>query len=305
MSADPAPWSAPRSPRVKLSRILVGADFSAPCRLALARALMLARQAGAGVDVVHVLRHPRLLTPPDEALAAVEFERFVQAQGPGAAQADVSARVVSTEGRVADALCAEAADLQAQLVVLGRAGRNLLRGLLLGSTTEKLARADDRSLLVVHPDGEAGAPYHKVLLGTDFSPESDGAVDLCVTLAPQARQVDVLHVYDRSYALVLRASAAGVDRVAAYDAERRTEAEQAMARFLARHARPGIEWMPHLIGGDPLPDVRDLAARLGAQLVVVGRRGSSGHARLGATAEGLLRVAPTDLALAGRPSFGV
>ncbi len=294
-----------RKNRQRLSQVLVGTDFSTPARLALARALQLASYSQAAVDLVHVLKHRRLLTNKDEALARKELQAFVSAVVKKEKPKRLSSRVVSTDGKPADVLRAEAAEVQAQLVVMGRTGGNFLRGLVLGSTAEKLARTDERALVVVHPDGSSGKPYKRPLVAVDFSDEADRAVELVAALAPEAKSVDVLHVYDRSYALVLRATATGVDRVAQYDEQQREGAERHMQEFLAAHRalRPHLKLVPCVVGGDPRPDIRDQALRLKSDLLVLGRRGESGNTPIGTTVEGLLRIAPCDLALTGRPTF--
>lgn len=291
-----------------LSQLLVGIDFSASSRLALARALMIARAAGARVEALHVLKHRRLLNAQDEELALAELDHLVAdvvATLPPGEEPPVRARVVTTEGRISETMRAEAAALNVDLVVVGRTGGGVLRGMIIGSTAERFARLDTRPLLVVHPDATPTAPYVRPLVATDFSQASQAGLRQAAVLAPEAKAVDLLHVYDRSYALVLRASAAGADRVARYDEQRRSESSLQMDAFVAQTSglvREGQTLTPHVVGGDPRADIREQALRLGTDLLVMGRVGTTGASLIGSVSEGVLRIAPCDFVLTGRAS---
>jgi nucleotide-binding universal stress UspA family protein len=134
-------------------RILVATDGSPGGRAAVARAILLARQAGAEVVFASVLPHatgtdvvsgegPRQ-AGSHESRAAVELA-VSEAQASG-----VRAEYQFLEGNPAEAIVELARARDVDLIVVGSRGLGRVRGALLGSVSQAIVHHADRSVLVV------------------------------------------------------------------------------------------------------------------------------------------------------------
>jgi nucleotide-binding universal stress UspA family protein len=142
---------------MKATNILCPVDFSEPSRVALAAAVELARDTGARLHVVHVYHYPSIgmgelgivgAELVEQGIAAVraaldEWTRDAVARGADKAEA----RLV--EGVAWDRICAVAAEVGCELIVIATHGRTGLRHALLGSVAERVVRHAPCSVLVV------------------------------------------------------------------------------------------------------------------------------------------------------------
>lgn len=148
--------------------IVVGVDFSSTSELALDRAFDLAAERPQ--TVVHVV-HIALVGNPDSATdgarteAGKELRRYVDDRVARYAQtselpADALARVVVHVrcASPAEEIAQIAADLQADLVVVGTHGRRGLARLLIGSVAEGVVRLAPCPVLIVRPTAIPKAP---------------------------------------------------------------------------------------------------------------------------------------------------
>ncbi len=136
--------------------ILVGVDFSAPSRMALARARDLAERLGARLEVVHVVERLKPALPFSsknrETVRGLQREIAERARERlthfvGSSGASVRTRVLTG---VADrALLAYAERSRADLVVLANRGHSALEELLIGSTAERVLRHAQLPVLLV------------------------------------------------------------------------------------------------------------------------------------------------------------
>jgi nucleotide-binding universal stress UspA family protein len=207
-------------------------------------------------------------------------------------------RLVIAGGRISDALAEEADAADAELVVMGRKGHRLLKKLLLGATTEQLARPGRYSILVT--GSAAVRRYAHPLVAVDFSEASQWAVDCAQRLAPKASHLSVVHSYDRSYAMVMRAGAAATSRSNAMDRKQRSFALEAMEQFVAR-TRAGLPLQPLVVGGDARIALNNVAQKQGSDVLVLGAHGEGEHVGLGSVADAMIRVADIDVCIAARP----
>jgi len=180
--------------------ILVAVDFSAPSRLALERAVAIARAHGARLQLIHAFdaaswKNLRsLATPKKRLLADQPNARAGERLRAMAAQLErdhgirVSTRMPS--GHASRAIAAAARSAQASLVVLGAHGQRLGDRLYLGSTALGVLRGVDCPVLVVR--NAAAAPYRNCLVGMDFSPPSARAATAAAVLFPAA-DLTLLH----------------------------------------------------------------------------------------------------------------
>lgn len=178
-------------------KILLATDLSGQGDRALDRATDLANDWGAELVVVHALedefmgggRNPPSWRRPPDMAEVVERQIRDDIRGPCP-----RLRFHIEEGQplkvILDAVQRERPDLL--VVATGRAGA--VGGL--SRTVDELFRQSPASMLVVkkRPNG----PYRHLLIGTDYTNEARGGLEVATRLFPSAAMV-VMHAYDMPY----------------------------------------------------------------------------------------------------------
>lgn len=211
--------------------------------------------------------------------------------GPRAA---VETRVV--QGVPKEEIVREAEEWPADLVVVGARGLGGVKGLLLGSVSQTVARHVHCPVLVVK--GRA-RPLATVLLATDGSDGANEAIRFLLSLPlPPAKRarLTLLSVvepvpYPRSAPTMIRAQVKAM--IAQLERERRASVEKVLERA-ARELKARVTRVTRSMPiGQPAREIVAAAARLDAALVVVGARGLGGMKRLllGSVSEQVLREA--------------
>lgn len=168
-------------------KILVGIDFTDRGAGAAKVAGELARLTGGAVELVHVLPPATadlLAIAADAGLleqqAEASAEARLTAEARALEQAGVKASAWLGEGDVAATLLARAAEIGADLIVMGGRPRGAVARLVLGSGADRVIRRADRPVLVVPEDAtslrSAGGTL-RVLTALDGRPEAQSVVD--------------------------------------------------------------------------------------------------------------------------------
>ncbi|HEX7480970.1 MAG TPA: universal stress protein [Polyangiales bacterium] len=120
----------------------------------------------------------------------------------------------------------------------------------------------------------------QLVSGTDFSECAEHALELAIELALAASaRITLVHVCEL-----------GPDDL---DDRRLVQCDEALSVVVARHQRRGVELSGVLRSGKPWTKLDNVAAEVGASLIVIGRQGA-GHGRsagLGSVADQLVRSA--------------
>ena len=131
-----------------------------------------------------------------------------------------------------------------------------------------------------------------ILVPTDFSPHSEKALELAEKLAKlMGAKIHLLHCYQINVGGI---SPYGVTIPDEYNREIREAATEKVEELERKVAAEGIEVEAHITPRYPSEAVTDLAKEIGADLIVMGTRGTTGlkHIFLGSVAERTLRIAP-------------
>ena len=129
-----------------------------------------------------------------------------------------------------------------------------------------------------------------IVVGTDFSDSAERALDAAIALAQLGlSRITIVHTCELSAEL-------GVpDRLAtpALDSELVRIGEEQLAMVVARRSHCGVEIAGVLRSGKPWEKINNVAAEVGASLIVVGRTGAgrAAHGELGNVASRVLRTA--------------
>jgi nucleotide-binding universal stress UspA family protein len=200
------------------------------------------------------------------------------------------------EGRPDEVIAETAAELDADLLIVGAGPKSTIVGRLQGSVTTALLHGPT-SMLVVR-ESPADATVH-VVIGTDGSGHAGRAVELAATfLDPERCTVAVVSVAvlivstpDAPYGGYAISAPEGSAEEATSEA--REDVEKAAAALRARGFEPRTE----VIMGHPVKRLLGVVADADASLVVVGSRGLSypDRAFLGSVSDQMVRQAPACL----------
>lgn len=191
--------------RLHVERILCPTDFSDYSVRALGYAATLAKRLEARLSVLHVMPNVVAATggpyfPATQQMrerAASELHAFTEPARTAGAVVAPELR----EGEVWREIQAMAAELPADLIVMGTHGRSGFEQFLLGSVTEKVLRRSSCPVLTVchvaeRPRGEP-ALFRRILCATDFSASSPLTIAFALSLAAeQQAELTLLHVLE-------------------------------------------------------------------------------------------------------------
>jgi nucleotide-binding universal stress UspA family protein len=267
--------------RTSIERILCPIDFSDISHHALAHAAAVARWYEARLTLLYVFVNlPALDLPPlvledgDRGRLFGQMRAFADIVPP-----EVQVDCQLQEARlVHDAILAQVADTQADLLVLGTHGRSGFQRLFLGSVTEKVIRKVKCPTLIVPPrapDIAPGAPveFRRVLCPIDFSDGSLAALEYAINLSEEADgQLTLLHVTEMPAALtqepfVVEDEIARIREVAATDARRK------LANLTPENARAYCTIDTAVVEGRVYREILRRATEMKTDLIVMGVHG--------------------------------
>ncbi len=287
----------------KLTQIVAATDLSAASRHAADRAASLAHACDAQLTLTHALA----------ASSLDELRRWADDTAPAdAVQADVRARLQTLVtalkkrhgarvnerlilGHPVREISRLAEELDAKLLVTGTRGTGFFRGIVIGSTAERLATRTARPVLMVRQS--VHEPYRRALVPVDFSPWSLEAVRLAGLVAPTAALV-LMHAVEVPFEGRMRLAGVNDGAIAQYRDRVRLEAERQL-RLLAGQAglAPDRATFSTPSGGDPWMLIAQEEQEHDCDLIVIGRQGR--HALeellLGSTTRMVLAECSTDV----------
>ncbi len=288
-----------------IDRILCPTDFSVFSGLALRHAMALSLAFRSRLKVVHVMPGgvpgvdpvyggaPWLITPEDRGRVEETLRRFLEP----AREARVDHETEIREGEPWREIERAAAEMDADLVVLGTHGRSGFEHLVLGSVAEKLVRRLPCPVLTVsHEEARTWAApglITRILCATDFSEMSAEALRAALAFAEKHRApITLLHVVeelpDRNAAahralLDIDGLRAGLER----------RATERLRRIVADLAAPHVAFETRVAAGCAYKEILRAAVEERADLVVIGAQGHGVLDRLlsGSNAQHVIRAA--------------
>jgi nucleotide-binding universal stress UspA family protein len=291
--------------------IVAATDLSAPSRHAAHRAAMLARETGGSMTLMHTVRASALddlrrwVAGDDDPVNAVEAEarQRLQAQASELGRRHgVEVRAHLAVGHPVEQVVRHADEVDARLLVTGTRGAGFFRGVVIGSTAERLANRSSRPVLMVRQLPHE--PYRRILVPVDFSAWSRLAIDLARQIAPQASLV-LMHAVEVPYEGKMRLAGVTDDIVRRYRETARREALERL-RALATEARIAPETV-HISapgGADAWMMIVQEEQEQDCDLVVIGRQGR--HAvdefLLGSTTRTVIAEGAADVLVSTRRS---
>lgn len=300
-----------------LKHILCPVDFSDCSDHAVAAAVDLAKRFDATLELLHVMQTTAYVMPlsPISLAGGPPLDYMRDLPDRLNKQLDrLRARISSDfpnvttclrEGVVHSIVVNRAAEIGADLVVIGTHGHTGLTHLLLGSVAERVVRLSACPVLTVGPGGvgaEAGsvATPKKIVCPIDFSPPSFHALDHAISFArATGAELHITHVIPLlAYAL---ASKEPVDDPG-FEARLRKDVTEQLEALKAKHGDATLTVTVSSVNGAPYEGIQRVVAEQKATMVVIGTHGHTGLDRflLGSVAEKVVRTSHVPV-LAVRP----
>lgn len=286
-----------------LARILLATDLSARSDRALDRAVALARETGAALNVLHVSEPDGLgRMAVDERLRLAE--RHLLADLPDEVLAEAAApsspftiRTRVEDGDAADTILRIAENEGFDLIVTGLARNEPMGRLLLGDTVDRLLRRSSVPVLVVRRRPKR--PYRQMLIATDLSGPARHATETALTLLPDL-PATVIHAFDTPFHHLSSDRTAHIHALGETAAHRLNDALDALAVPASR-----VAGLTRIVLPGPADEaVAAELAREPSDLVVLGTRGQGvvAEAVLGSVAKRILATVDEDVLVVPRGS---
>ncbi len=194
--------------RIQPKKIMCAVDFSNFSHLILSYGRALAAEFHARLYVCHVLHDMVMLSSHGQAYITSEkvakerlddtkarLENLVREQG-------IDAKTLVLQGHAADELTQIAQEKDIDLVIAATHGGSGIKRFLIGSVTDRLVKTLTCPLLVLHAQEDHPSfpnvfrvPLGRILVGCDFSPESDLAFEYGLSLAQEFQaELHLVHV---------------------------------------------------------------------------------------------------------------
>jgi len=276
-------------------KIVAATDFSTRSQRAVRRAGLLARANNADLVLVHVVdddQPSRLVT-----IESREAERILAEQIASMAELRaVQCRPMVVLGDPFDGILRTAAEVGADLVVMGAHRKQLLRDIFIGTTVERVVRTGPYPVLMVNT--EVDEPYRKVLAPIDVSESAAHAVDVsrAARLSNEAH-ITFLHAFLPLAKGKMFMAGLGRDSIDDYVARERQGAIDAVTALIPENDLHRSEWSLRVEEGDAFEVISRMIGETAPDLLVIGTRGRSGLLKvlLGSVTEEALRSLDVDI----------
>jgi nucleotide-binding universal stress UspA family protein len=268
--------------------ILVPLDGSSLAEVVLPAAAYLARVLAAQVTLVHIIEQGASASVHGERhlTAAKEAEGYLEEVARRAFPADLTVRRhVHTEAmeNVARGIVDHQAELAPDLILLCTHGRSGLRDLLFGRIAQQVVASGSTPVLLIRPQRlKPQEPFlcRSLLAPTDGRPTHERGLDTAFALArATSARVELLAVVPTMEKLAGRQAASGRFMPGTTRAILEVAQEQ-LESYLRHHAgrgqAEGLAVSASVLRGDPASVIVETAARVDADIIVLGTHGKAG-----------------------------
>jgi nucleotide-binding universal stress UspA family protein len=271
--------------RVRLKTILCTTDFSDYSNQSLAYGVAIAKEFGARLLVGHVidLQFAAIygtvhFLPPDLQTQSVDIA-LERIEALMAEQKGVRWEAVAATGPPADEIARIVTERSVDLAISATRGRTGLKRFVLGSVTERLMRSLTCPLLVVRdippemmPGPAQGLRFKKILVGCDFSPASNAALEYGLGLAQEFEsELHLIHVIEPQVYSDFLVTSLTEGPGDTEDIKERVD--RRLADLVTEDVLNWCRVKTAVIEGRPFEAITDYAAKKDVDLVALGVRG--------------------------------
>jgi universal stress protein E len=275
-------------------QVVVATDFSTRSNRALRQAGLLAQTGNAQLHVVHIVDddQPGELVQMEkreaERVLAEQVEAMPELRG-------VQCRSMVVTGSPFDGIVRVAADVGADLIVMGTHRKQLLLDIFVGTTIERVIRNGSFPVLMVN--NEAQRKYENVLVPSDISDATANALRTAVATGFIGEKATLLHAFlpiAKGRMFMAGSDQAGIDR---YVASEREQVRDELASFLMANDFHRQGWHLHIEEGGPLDVISRAVSEMRPDLLVMGTHGRSALLKtlIGSVTEAALRSLSVDI----------
>jgi nucleotide-binding universal stress UspA family protein len=270
--------------RVKIKNIMCSTDFSDLSNQALPYAIALAREFGAKLYVCHVIDLPPTTVNGEVHLYSLEAQNRSLNYAFEQLEQLMDKQVVVWEpliiiGHTADEICRMAEVNSIDLAISATHGRSGLKRILLGSVTERLMRTLPCPLLIIRsptsdfdPSEKQVFGFNRILVGCDFSPDSNLALQYGFSLAQEFQsELHLVHVIEPPVYRDLRKLAKEMEEEDHRDLESRLN--EKLANLLPAEIHHWCTLKTTLLNGYPYKELTKYAESHDLDLIILGVRG--------------------------------
>ncbi|WP_057293980.1 universal stress protein [Noviherbaspirillum sp. Root189] len=295
---------------IKLKKILVATDHSPQARWAENRAAMLSVELTA--DLLDIMSMPGTLKTSPCSLAltneksggAISLDMLLHERKLAGSTTSIASQPVCTRSTATSkpvtAMLERAKELAADLTVVAAKKRTTMVNFFTCQTNSELIRQSDRPILLVNSQSQA--PYSRIIVAIDFSEHSREAALIALAVAPTAyfTFLNACHVTNEG---IMREAGITNEVINKYRDKACEKARTRLNQFID-DLGPRTELIARAIQyGFPVPVICDRAKRLNADLIVIGKHGTSRlhELLLGSVAQRLIDHTTCDLLVVATP----
>lgn len=277
-----------------LERILVASDLSHRSEIAIARAAELARRFGARLHLLHVVEQDQPDSYVSSEIRQTEDALALEA-GHLKDQFGIDLAVHVVPGDPFEMIGDFAANINADLIVMGRHRRRPLRDLFIGTTAERVIWRGTHPVLMVK--GEGAGRYDRIGIALDCSEPSGAALKLAYSSGLlEDAQVSIVHAR-LPFAKTMLAAHANREAIEQHVSSEMRIARAELTNFLRENDAGDLTSRIYLEEGEPIAVLSSFIDRSAPDLLVMGTHGRQGLGRLvlGSVAEEALRTLEVDI----------
>jgi nucleotide-binding universal stress UspA family protein len=285
---------------MSLHTLLTATNLSTQSGITAQRAAMLAQQITARLEFVHILdkreleEQRRLLGEASEEKIRSQTRKLLEKLVDDVCEPiGLSAGRHLAEGEVLECITEQVNLLNADLLIIGARGSDLIFQQLLGATAERLLRMIPCPVLTVKQSPHK--IYQNVLVPIDFSAWSSGAIRLAQLVAPQA-ELTLLHAYEIPFETQMYTAGKNKEEIHVYRKKVSREAGVNLHQIANDTGITG-NWHPIVIHGNAVQRILEEAEKQIFDLIVLGIRshGMTEDILLGSNARKILLQARCDV----------
>jgi universal stress protein E len=276
-------------------QILAATDFSTRSNRALRQAGLLAQQRNAQLHVVHVVDddHPEELIRMEkreaEQVLVEQIYSMPELRG-------IQARRLVVTGDPFDAILRTAAEIPADLIVMGAHRKQLLLDMFTGTTIERVIRKGNFPVLMVN--NEAQRKYEKIVVPIDMSDASANALRVALSTGLiSAERATLLNAFSALAEGQMSSVGSRQASIDTYVASERRRVMDELATFLVRNKLDREGWSFRVEEGGAMEIISRAVSEMRPDLLVMGTHGRSGLVKvlIGSVTEEALRSLNVDI----------
>jgi nucleotide-binding universal stress UspA family protein len=276
-------------------RILAATDFSTRSNRALRQAGLLAQPGHAQLHVVHVIDDDQ----PEEMVRVEkrEAERVLREQAGTMPELNgVQTQLMVVTGDPFDGILRTAAEVNADLIVMGSHRKQMLLDIFIGTTIERVIRRGTFPILMVNH--EAQRRYEKIVIPVDMSVPSADAIRTGLSTGLIADNgATLLHAFSALAAGKMSLIGSDGGSINGYIASERQRATDELAAFLVKNDLTGGRWTFRVEEGGTMDVISRTVSTIRPDLLIMGTHGRSAlmKALIGSVTEEALRSLNVDI----------